>query len=84
MKTALDTHFNNLEQFIHEIQHWDLDFRLLDTGGFQGRIKQVVSRDALVSYAWFQCGLDQTGATPPGYRTFGTPGKACNGFWWRG
>lgn len=84
MKTALDTRFNNLEQFIHEIQHWDLDFRLLDTGGFQGYIKQVVSRDVLVSYARFQRGLDQTGATPSGYRTFVILGKACNGFWWRG
>jgi AraC family ethanolamine operon transcriptional activator len=84
MKAALDTRFNNLEQFIQEVQHWDLDFRLLGAGGFQGRIKQVASRDVLVTYARFQCGLDQTGATPPGYCTFGILGKACNGFWWRG
>ena len=84
MNTVLDTSYNDLEYFIQEVQHWDLDFRLLDTGGFQGRVKQVVSRDVLVSYARFQRGLDQAGATPPGYRTFGILGKACNGFWWRG
>ena len=84
MKTVLDTSFNDLEQFMQEVQHWDLDFRIMDTGGFQGRIKQLVSENVLVSYAQFQRGLDQAGATPPGYRTFGILGKSCNGFWWRG
>jgi len=84
MKTVLDTSFNDLEQFMQEVQHWDLDFRIMDTGGFQGRLKQLVSENVLVSYAQFQRGLDQAGATPPGYRTFGILGKSCNGFWWRG
>ena len=56
----------------------------MDTGGFQGRLKQLVSENVLVSYARFQRGLDQAGATPPGYRTFGILGKTCHGFWWRG
>lgn len=84
MKTVLDTSFNDLEQFIQEVQHWDLDFRILDTGGFQCRLKQLVSRDVLVSYVRLQRSLDQAGATPPGYRTFGIIGKTCDGFWWRG
>jgi len=84
MNTGLDTHLNDLEQFIHEIQHWDLDFRLLGTGGFKGRIGQLLSRDVLVTYARFQRGLEQAGSTPPGYKTFVILGKGCNGFWWRG
>ena len=84
MKTVLDTSFYDLEQFMQEVQHWDLDFRLLDTNGFHGRLKQLASRDVLVTYARFQRGLDQAGATPPGYCTFGILGNACNGFWWRG
>jgi AraC-like DNA-binding protein len=84
MQIVLDTHINNLEQFIDEVQHWDLDFRLLDSGGFTGRVKQLVSRDMLITYARFQSCLDQSGSTPPGYRTFVIPGRNCNGFWWRG
>jgi AraC-like DNA-binding protein len=84
MQIVLDTHINNLEQFIDEVQHWDLDFRLLDTGGFTGRVKQLASRDVLITYARFRSGLDQSGGTPPGYRTFVIPGRNCNGFWWRG
>ena len=84
MQIVLDTHFTNVEQFMHEVQQWDLDFRLLGTGGFLGQVKQLVSRDVLIGYARFQRSLDQTGATPLGYRTFVILGKGCRGFWWRG
>jgi len=43
MHIVLDTHFNSLEQFIGEVQHFDLDFRLLGTGGFVGQVKQLIS-----------------------------------------
>lgn len=84
MNTVLDTSFNDLEHFTQEVQHWDLDFRILDTGGFLGRLKQLASRDVLVSYARFHRGLEQAGATPAGFRTFGILGITCKGFWWRG
>ena len=84
MQIVINTRFNNLEQFIDEVKHWDLDFRLLGTGGFLGHIKQLISQDVLIMYARLQRGLDQTGATPPGYRTFVILGKDCHGFWWRG
>jgi hypothetical protein len=64
MQIVLDTRINNLEHFIVEVQHWDLDFRLLHTGGFTGRVKQLVSRDVLITYARFQSGLDKK--TRPG------------------
>lgn len=69
---------------MQEVDRWDLDFRLLGNGGFTGRIKQLISLDVLVGYARFQRSLDQAGATPPGYRTFGILGEGCKGFWWRG
>jgi hypothetical protein len=68
MQIILDTNFNTLEQFIDEVQHWDLDFRLLGTGGFLGQVKQLVSPDVLIGYARFHRGLDQAGATPAGFR----------------
>lgn len=83
MQIILDRHFNNLEQFIDEVQHWDLDFRLLGVGGFVGRMKQLVSRDVIIGYARFDRGLDQVGSTPLGYRTFAIVGNRCHGFRWR-
>ena len=84
MQLILNNHFNTLEQFIDEVQHWDLDFRLLGIGGFLGCVKQFVSQDVLLSYARFHRGLDQVGSTPPGYRTFVIVGEHCHGFRWRG
>ena len=84
MQLILNNHFNTLEQFINEVQHWDLDFRLMGVGGFSGRVKQFMSRDVLLSYARLNRGLDQVGSTPPGYRTFVIVGEHCHGFRWRG
>ena len=67
MQIILDTH---LEHFLDEVQYWDLDFRLLGIGGFEGSVKQLASQNVLLSYARLRRGLDQTGATPPDYRTF--------------
>ena len=84
LQVILDTHFRTLEHLVVEVAHWDLDFRLMDSGGFSGHVKQLASRDVLVTYARFLKGLDQAGSTPPGYKTFVIPGNSCNGFWWRG
>ena len=84
MQVILDSTFHTLEEFIQEVDRWDIDFRLLGRGGFVGRIKQLVSRDMLIGYARLQRSLDQAGATPPGYRTFVILAEGCRGFWWRG
>lgn len=84
MQLILNNRFNTLEQFINEVQHWDLDFRLMGVGGFSGCLKQFASSDVLLSYARFNRGLDQVGSTPPGYRTFVIVGEHCQGFRWRG
>ncbi len=84
MKIIRDSHFKQLEHFIDEAQYWDLDFKLLGTGGFEGWSKQLVSEKVLFSHARFQRGLDQAGSTPFGYRTFVILGSSCQGFWWRG
>ena len=84
MQVILDTTFHSLEKFTQEVDRWDLEFRLLGTGGFAGHVKQLISRDVLIGYARFQRSLDQAGATPAGYRTFVVLGEGCKGFWWRG
>jgi len=84
MKVVLNTRISNLEKFLYEVRFWDLDFRLMGTGGLVGHLKQLASKDVLITYARFNKRLDQSGATPPGYRTFAIPGYGCHSFWWRG
>jgi len=84
MQIILDTHFKHLEHFLEQVQYFDLDFRLLGTGGFKGSLKQLVSQRVFLGYGRFHRGLDQVGATPPGYRTFVIIGHACSGFRWCG
>ena len=84
MKVVLNTRISNLEKFLYEVRFWDLDFRLMGAGGLVGHLKQLASKDVLITYARFNKRLDQSGATPPGYRTFAIPGYGCHGFWWRG
>jgi AraC family ethanolamine operon transcriptional activator len=84
MQIVLDQSFDDLDQLRQEVRGWDIDFRLLDSGGFSGRVRQLVSNDVLLSYARFARRLDQSGAIPPGFLTFVIPSRRCRGFWWRG
>jgi AraC-like DNA-binding protein len=84
MKLILDDNFDDLDALAEAVQHWDIDFRLLEAGGFAGRVKQIVSEDVLLGYARFGRRLDQAGGIPPGFRTFVLPAAGCRGFWWRG
>ena len=84
MEIILDSRFDSLEQLSSLTKAWDLDFRLVQNGGFQGQIRQTVMPEILITYARFGTKLHQAGTTPPGYRTFGIPDKECQGFWWLG
>jgi len=84
MILAVDARFDDLEQFSETVRDWDLDFKLLDNGGFSGQLRQLVSPDILVGYARFERRLHQAGATPEGFKTFVIPASGCREFWWRG
>ena len=84
MQIILDTQVKHFEHLLEQVQYFDLDFRLLGTGGFKGLLKQLVSQRVLFGYARFHSSLDQVGATPVGYRTFVILGSRCHGFRWRG
>jgi AraC family ethanolamine operon transcriptional activator len=84
MEIILDSRFDDLEQLSSLTKAWDLDFRLIQKGGFQGQIRQSVMPEILISYARFNSRLHQAGTTPPGYRTYGLPDRRCQGFWWLG
>lgn len=83
MQKLVDYRFNDLDIFLDEVRAWDLDFRLINSGGFLGHLIQVTSSDVFITYARFEQDLHQMGSTPPGFRTFGIPGPRCQGFWWR-
>ena len=83
MQVILDNQFEDLDLLNARTQAWNLDFRLLQGGGFSGRIRQVAVPELLITFAHFGSKLYQAGTTPPGYRTFAIP---CGGydFWWLG
>ena len=84
MQIILDSHFKQLEHFLDEIQYWDLDYRQLSAGGFEGSLKQLLFQNVLLTYARYLGSLDHRGTTPPGYRTFVIPRYTCRDFLWRG
>lgn len=84
MSILVDAVFDDLDRFTETVRDWDVDFRLLDSGGFSARIKQLATSELLLSYARFGKRLNQAGGIPNGYRTFGIPGPNCSEFWWRG
>ena len=84
MDIILDERFDDLEQLSSLTKAWDLDFRVIQKGGFQGRVRQSMMPEILITYAHFNNKLHQAGTTPPGYRTYGLPDRRCQGFWWLG
>jgi AraC family ethanolamine operon transcriptional activator len=84
MDIILDERFDDLEQLSSLTKAWDLDFRVIQKGGFQGRVRQSMMPEILITYAHFNNKLHQAGTTPPGYRTYGLPDRGCQGFWWLG
>lgn len=83
MQILLDNQISDLEELSENTRAWDLDFNLVSSGGFVGRLRQGALPDLLLTYAQFGCKLHQAGTTPPGYRTFAIPGGDCC-FWWLG
>jgi AraC-like DNA-binding protein len=84
MNILLDSQFGDLDHLATHTRGWDLDFRLTQKGGFSGQIRQVSLPHLLITYARFGSRLHQSGATPPGFRTFVVPTAACGPFWWLG
>lgn len=84
MQVVLDDQIEDLDLLTARTRAWDLDLRLTQRGGFAGRIRQLALPELLISYARFCSKLHQSGATPPGFRTFGVPAAGCRGFWWLG
>jgi AraC family ethanolamine operon transcriptional activator len=84
MEKLLSNQYDNLDMFMEDIHGWDLDFKIIEPGGFIGNLTQLATDDLLVTYAKLGSAIHQEGAAPIGYRTFVILGSGCNGFWWLG
>ncbi|MGB1130459.1 MAG: helix-turn-helix domain-containing protein [Haloferula sp.] len=65
-------------------RRWEIDFYQLDAGGFKGEMIQVMTGAGMVGQSRFMGGVEQRGAVPAGFRTFGIPLPDCTPFRWRG
>jgi AraC family ethanolamine operon transcriptional activator len=84
LELVLDNQFDDLERLKSLIRAWDLDFKIVHKGGFQGRMRQVSNADMLITLADFGSHLHQAGTTPIAYRTFALPASDSQYFWWLG
>lgn len=76
--------FKDVDDLAVEAKQWNLDFRQLDRGKFQGRILQFGAEHVHVSEARFCRSLNQKGTPPEGLRTIAIPANPNLQFEWRG
>ena len=69
----LNHSFTDFDELTDTVKAWDLDFRQLDGGSFQGSISQVVGERVQFARARFSRRLEQFGSPPRGFRTFVVP-----------
>lgn len=76
--------FRDLDTFLEQTKSWNLDFRQLDTGGFQGMLTQYGNSNAQVGIGSFNRKFDQRGAAPEDCITFAILGRQGSPIIWRG
>jgi AraC family ethanolamine operon transcriptional activator len=79
----VDRHFSDFDELTEAAKFWDLDFRQLDRGTFQGSIFQGLLGRMQIAEARFGRSLQQQGWTPPGLRTFVVLASEQTRFNWR-
>ena len=76
---SVSQRFNDFDAFNEAAAGWDLDFRQMDRGRFEAKLSQIATPSVILAECAFNRRLEQRGATPAGYRTFGIPaGDALN------
>ena len=81
---AIRSGFDDFETFREVMSVWDLDFWQLDRGSFAAQLVHVVTPTVILSRSTFSRKLDQNGAPPAGFRTFGIPADDAVRVRWRG
>ncbi len=80
----IDLKFNDFEDFIDTVHNWNLEFRQLDQGQFQGDLFQAGVGAVHFGYTELNRHLDQYGGCPKGMRTLVVPATADQNFRSRG
>ena len=75
---------SDIDAYNEETASWQLDFRQLDCGPFQGMLFQYGYHDAIIGNARFNRKIDQHGAAPPGLITFAILNRVEAPIIWRG
>ena len=62
----VDVEINNFKHFKETIESWsDMDFIQLDEGAFHSELKQIIFPEIQITYATYNCHLDQQGRSLP-------------------
>ncbi len=61
--------FHDVDELDELARRWDVDFRQLEAGRFQGYIAQWLTPTVQLSRAWLSHRVDQRGSPPRGLRT---------------
>ena len=81
---VLEREFNDFDELSECLGGLDLEFRQLDTGQFEGRLRQLQSERAILSHGTSERSLEQRGTSAPESWTFAIPRPDCSPFIWRG
>ncbi len=80
----LTNQFGDFDAFREAIQGWDLDFRQIDRGAFNGCLTHLITPSVVLTNCAMSRKVDQYGASPTGFRTFGLPADDNFHLRWRG
>jgi AraC-like DNA-binding protein len=76
--------FRDLDELAQVARAWDIDFRRVGRGPFEGDVIQMGSERVHLGRARLRRSVHQTGSTPAGYRTFAIPTIRDIRLFWRG
>ncbi len=76
--------FADFEDLQECARHWDLDFRQMDRGRFDGEIHLVMMPEVQLGHVRLERRIEQAGAPPLGLRTIGVPADPGQRIFWRG
>lgn len=82
--TAISFSSTDPDELLSLVQDWQLEFSVMNPGGFYGEFHQILYPDVLLGRGRFSDGLRQQGMSPPGFRTFVIPLTANLQLNWRG
>jgi len=80
----LKAKFHDFDEIAETVEGWDLDWQQLDRGRLEATVQQIGSPSWLLTRVSFSRQFHQRGGTPPGFLTFGIPGRAVEEINWCG